>query len=67
MKLHKKVTAKRIMAACKRYSKGLDNPGFCIDCGAEADGVEPDACGYECEACGADAVYGAEELMLMVA
>jgi predicted RNA-binding Zn-ribbon protein involved in translation (DUF1610 family) len=43
----------------------LDNPGFCIACGAEVDGVEPDACQYECEACGKHAVYGAEELLIM--
>lgn len=44
-----------------------DNIGFCIACGAEASGVEPDAVGYECEACGAPKVYGAEELLIMLA
>jgi DNA-directed RNA polymerase subunit RPC12/RpoP len=39
--------------------------GFCLECGAEAYWVEPDAREYECEACGARAVYGAEELLLM--
>ena len=42
-----------------------DNGGFCTNCGAEAYGVEPDACGYKCEACGALDVYGAEEIILM--
>ena len=41
-----------------------DNLGFCVACGEEADGCEPDARQYECESCGARAVYGAEELML---
>ena len=41
-----------------------DNLGFCTACGEEADGCEPDAREYECESCGAYAVYGAEELML---
>jgi hypothetical protein len=41
-----------------------DNLGFCTACGEEADGCEPDAREYECESCGAFAVYGAEELML---
>jgi hypothetical protein len=41
-----------------------DNIGFCVACGEEADSCEPDAREYECEACGAYAVYGAEELML---
>ena len=39
--------------------------GFCLMCGEEAYGVEPDARKYECEHCGAHAVYGAEELLLM--
>ena len=41
--------------------------GFCVKCGADAYGVEPDARGYACEECGAPAVYGAEELLLMAA
>ncbi len=39
--------------------------GFCLECGEEAHGVEPDACEYECELCGAMRVYGAEEILLM--
>lgn len=45
----------------------LDNPGFCIACGEDADGCEPDARGYECESCGRPKVYGAEELLLCIA
>ena len=37
--------------------------GFCTACGAQADGVEPDACSYRCEECGEDAVFGAEEVI----
>jgi DNA-directed RNA polymerase subunit RPC12/RpoP len=39
--------------------------GFCLACGAEHDGIEPDARRYTCTACGARKVYGAEELILM--
>ena len=39
--------------------------GFCVLCGEEADGVEPDARGYDCESCEESAVYGAEEILLM--
>ncbi len=39
--------------------------GVCLACGSEAYGVEPDACGYDCECCGEPAVFGIEELMLM--
>ena len=42
-----------------------DGTGFCIACGAQADGVEPDARHYVCEACGAAKVFGAEELLIM--
>lgn len=67
MKIHKSITTERIMAAVESANEGLENPGFCIACGEDADGCEPDARGYECEACGAMKVYGAEELLLMVA
>jgi hypothetical protein len=42
----------------------LDDPGFCIACGEEADGCEPDSRRYECAACGMPTVYGAEELLM---
>jgi len=42
----------------------LDNPGLCVACGEETDGVEPDARRYECDHCGEHAVYGLEELAL---
>lgn len=43
----------------------LDNPGFCLDCGEECQGVEPDARRYRCESCGMPAVFGLEELLIM--
>lgn len=39
--------------------------GFCLACGNEADGVEPDARKYVCECCGQPKVYGLEELCVM--
>ena len=41
------------------------NSGFCISCGEESHGIEPDARKYECESCGAPCVYGAEEILIM--
>jgi len=59
-----KIVAKRFtMARIERAMK--DNAGFCLACGAEAEGVEPDARKYHCEGCGLNHVYGAEELALM--
>ena len=54
-----------ITAAIERQMFGLDNPGFCLSCGEEQEGCEPDARGYECESCGERKVYGAEEVLLM--
>ena len=41
-----------------------DYIGICIAGGNEQEGVEPDARGYECDACGKRKVYGAEELLM---
>jgi hypothetical protein len=67
MKLHKSITLKRVSEAVERQMTTLDNPGFCIKCGAEADGCEPDAREYECESCDEPAVYGAAELLMVLA
>lgn len=42
-----------------------ENLGFCLACGEQQEGCEPDARGYECEACGENQVYGAEEILVM--
>ena len=63
---HKSVTFERVEDAIARRDSGLDNPGFCLSCGIEVDGVEPDAQDYLCEACGAKRVYGAEEVIFML-
>lgn len=65
-KVHPSITQDRIMDAVHRYNSCLDNPGFCVSCGADADGCEPDAERYTCEACEQPAVYGAEELLLIL-
>lgn len=67
MKLHHSITTDRIMDAAKREMFGRDNPGFCVQCGNEQEGCEPDARDYECEACGENTVYGAAELLMEVA
>ena len=59
----RKLSMKRI----KNAAESGDSMGFCLACGAEAYGVEPDAREYECEECGEKKVYGAEELLVMYA
>ena len=40
--------------------------GFCLSCGErQCGGVEPDARKYSCETCDANAVYGAQECLIM--
>ena len=41
------------------------NEGFCLACGEVIDGIEPDARKCKCECCGANKVYGNEEIALM--
>lgn len=55
-----RIDMERVLAA----AQSDEQVGFCTACGEEAEGVEPDACNYECEYCGATAVFGAEELLL---
>ena len=55
-----KPTLDQVMEACESD----DNLGFCISCGEEAYGVEPDARSYKCESCGSLSVFGAEEILI---
>jgi hypothetical protein len=64
MKAHPSITEERILEACERRMTSLDDPGFCLACGNEQGGCEPDARRYRCEACGEHVVYGAEELLI---
>jgi len=54
-----KMTPRDIMHAL------ADDMGFCVACGAEHYGCEPDARNYECEECGAHEVHGLEEIILV--
>lgn len=62
--IHPSITVERVCEAVERHGTSLDDPGFCTACGAEAQGVEPDAEDYECEGCGEPAVQGAENLLM---
>jgi len=57
--MHPSITLDSILAAVAD-----DYIGICIRCGQEQEGVEPDARKYECDSCGANTVYGAEELLM---
>lgn len=64
---HASVTEDRLSEMVERRMCSLDNPGVCLTCGTEVDGVEPDAADYECEACGEPTVFGADEALMMMA
>jgi hypothetical protein len=66
MRMHPNITKKVILDAVERRMTTLDNPGFCVACGLEHDGCEPDMRNGTCEGCGEKKVYGADELLLAV-
>ena len=53
-----------LLQALEENQMSLSNWGFCLNCGNQQDGCEPDARGYTCEECGERAVSGAEEILL---
>jgi hypothetical protein len=44
--------------------EGDNTTGFCLSCGDEVDGIEPDAEHDACPHCYASKVFGAENLMI---
>ena len=62
--MHPSITVDRVLNAVERRMTTLDNPGFCLTCGNEQGGVEPDARNYLCESCGHMAVFGADEILV---
>lgn len=54
-----------VLDAVERSQCGTDTPGFCLECGEEQEGCEPDAEEIICENCGCAAVAGAEQVLLM--
>lgn len=67
LKWHASITDEVVLDACERQNMTLDNPGFCLACGVEAGGCDPDAEDYECEACGEHEVQGCCNLLLEIA
>ena len=65
--MHKSITVERVTDGVSRSMFGTDNVGFCLKCGEENNGCEPDMEGGKCEACGESAVTGAENCLLRIA
>jgi hypothetical protein len=66
MKIHPSITYEKVAEAAQRQIFGTDNPGFCLSCGEEQDGCEPDAQNYECESCGESEVFEAEFILFSI-
>ena len=62
MKLPANLTVDEVIEAVEAD----DNLGYCLACGEQAMGVEPDARRYVCESCGEHKVYGAPEILIHV-
>jgi hypothetical protein len=67
IEVHRSITVQRVCNAVEAHNVGLEDPGFCLACGADAFAVEPDAEHYECEICGEKAVFGASNLLVYIA
>jgi hypothetical protein len=67
VELNTSVTPEALCEAVERQMTSLDNPGFCVVCGEENEGCEPDARRYRCEFCHNMSVYGAQEILLSIA
>jgi hypothetical protein len=65
LQLHSSITPQKITELCELAMTTLENPGLCIGCGADHDGIEPDAEENPCDTCGSYQVYGAEQLALL--
>ena len=66
IKPHHSITEERVIDAMQSQTFGLENPGFCLACGADHDGCEPDARNYDCYECGEKQVFGAEEVFMVM-
>lgn len=65
-KWHPSITEARVIARHEDRMTSLDDPSICLACGADADGVEPDARNYDCESCGEHQVFGIEEIVIAI-
>ena len=66
-KWHPSVTPMRVVDAARRQHDDARQSWLLLGVRATStEGCEPDARGYDCEACGEPQVFGADELMLHI-
>lgn len=55
-----------MILTCDEFDRLRDDyVGICTICSTEVEMVEPDAERYTCPSCGAETVYGIEQLLMM--
>lgn len=64
--IHADVTIDRAIGLAMENETYCGNDGLCVACGSEVGGCDPDTRQGLCDCCGRPAVYGAEELCLML-
>jgi len=57
-------TLDSLLENAKASMFGMGGEAVCTECGTSHQGLEPDVTDYHCDECGADAVQGAEELLI---
>jgi hypothetical protein len=62
--MHESITSKRVIEAAEESMFGMGTTGFCLACGDDQDGCEPDMEGGLCESCGEHKVMGATGLLM---
>lgn len=65
-KWHDSVTDDRVLEAAERQMRTFDDPGICLACGHEQQGIGPAVRDCKCEVCGALQVCGAEKLLISI-
>ena len=66
MKMHESITVERLEVLIIESVPYMDDAGVCVECGAGRHGYSPLAAqGALCEECGAEAVWGASELLIV--
>ena len=56
------VTRTQVMQALEECN-GDDFPGFCLSCGVQCEGVDPDTRGDTCDECKQPTLWGAEAIL----
>ena len=65
--VHDTITESRVIEALEADPMSVDEPGFCLACGAAEHVPSPDTHKFFCSDCGAFAVIGANELFMELA